>query len=64
MSDHYQSNEDVEKLLRETLNRDGIEGLSSHVTDNLNKWKSVNIKVAVTGNSGAGKSRLINALLE
>ncbi|XP_045166299.2 interferon-inducible GTPase 5-like isoform X2 [Mercenaria mercenaria] len=39
-----------------------LHGLNQHIKDSLDAWKNLELNVAVTGNSGVGKSSLINAL--
>ncbi|XP_045167836.2 interferon-inducible GTPase 1-like [Mercenaria mercenaria] len=50
------------KQLKSYYDEGGIQGLAEHFQTNLNEWKDVHIKMAVTGRSGAGKSSFINAI--
>merc|ERR1712223_404810 len=40
----------------------GLEGLKKFTDDKLNAWSKKSVKIAVTGQSGSGKSSLINRL--
>merc|ERR1711962_478361 len=40
----------------------GLEGLKKFTDDKLNAWSKAEVKIAVTGQSGSGKSSLINRL--
>ncbi|XP_053373727.1 interferon-inducible GTPase 1-like isoform X3 [Mercenaria mercenaria] len=53
---------DKVKQWKSYYDKEGIPGLVKHFQTNLNEWKDVHIKVAVTGRSGAGKSSFINAI--
>jgi GTPase Era involved in 16S rRNA processing len=62
MANSYPDAEQVIKETCEIFKSQGVNGLINHVTHDPNKWKQVKIKIAVTGNRGAGLSSLINAL--
>ena len=40
----------------------GLDGLKRFMDDQLNAWSKESVKIAVTGQSGSGKSSLINRL--
>jgi GTPase SAR1 family protein len=40
----------------------GILGVQRAMNEKLNRWKEVEINLAILGNSGAGKSCFINAI--
>ena len=40
----------------------GVEGIDKFLEDALEKWKQVDINIAVVGNSGSGKSSFINTV--
>ncbi|XP_028404172.1 T-cell-specific guanine nucleotide triphosphate-binding protein 1-like [Dendronephthya gigantea] len=44
------------------INQYGLEGIEEFFTKKLEDWKDVVINIAITGNSGAGKSSFINAI--
>ncbi|XP_053374185.1 T-cell-specific guanine nucleotide triphosphate-binding protein 2-like [Mercenaria mercenaria] len=50
------------KQLKSYYDRGGIPGLERQLKKQLNEWKDVHIKIAVTGRSGVGKSSFINAI--
>ncbi|XP_053406420.1 interferon-inducible GTPase 1-like [Mercenaria mercenaria] len=60
MTDYYEN--EIHKNTYHVLERDGVHGLKEYIADNLEKWKKVHVHIAVTGNSGAGKSSFINAM--
>ncbi|XP_060554107.1 interferon-gamma-inducible GTPase 10-like [Ruditapes philippinarum] len=63
MADNYSDAVEVIKETCEIFKTQEVKGLIKHVTHDLNiKWKHAKIKIAVTGDSGAGISSLINAL--
>ncbi|XP_060589997.1 interferon-inducible GTPase 1-like isoform X3 [Ruditapes philippinarum] len=52
-----------EDCLQEEMEKAGVlHGLNKYIKDSFEKWASMELNVAVTGNSGVGKSSLINAL--
>ena len=53
----------MEELQRE-IEENGVLNIEKFVKERLQRWKSVELSIAVTGNSGAGKSSFINAIRE
>jgi len=49
-------------LYKENIERNGWFGFLKKVTDEFSSWRNINIKIAVTGESGAGKSTFINSI--
>ena len=54
---------EMEELQRE-IDENGVSNIEKFVKERLQRWKSVELSIAVTGNSGAGKSSFINAIRE
>ena len=54
---------EMEELQRE-IDENGVSNIEKFVKERLQRWKSVKLSIAVTGNSGAGKSSFINAIRE
>ncbi|XP_052787334.1 T-cell-specific guanine nucleotide triphosphate-binding protein 2-like isoform X2 [Mya arenaria] len=54
--------EDQISMLK-AFQEDGLDGLKQMIINNRDKWESIPIRIAVTGNSGVGKSSFINAFL-
>ncbi|XP_045170383.2 T-cell-specific guanine nucleotide triphosphate-binding protein 2-like [Mercenaria mercenaria] len=52
----------LEHEVNEAYKKRGIPGLKEAVERKLNLWKTVPLNIAITGDSGAGKSCYINAL--
>ena len=44
------------------VKKHGVESIDTFLEDALEKWKQVDINIAVVGNSGSGKSSFINTV--
>lgn len=44
------------------VKKHGVEGIDTFLEDALEKWKQVDINIAVVGISGSGKSSFINTV--
>ena len=56
-------NVEMEELQRE-IDESGVAKIDEFVRKKLQQWKSVEVNIAVTGVSGAGKSSFTNAIRE
>ena len=56
-------NVEMEELQRE-IEESGIAKIDEFVRRKLQHWRSVEVNIAVTGDSGAGKSSFTNAIRE
>ena len=48
--------------VREYVEQDGVSHISDFLRSKLDKWTEVEVNIAVTGDSGTGKSSFINAI--
>ena len=55
---------DAMKEFQRKMDESGVAKIDEFVKEKLQQWKSVEVNIAVTGNSGAGKSSFINAIRE
>ena len=53
-----------DKELRDYINQNGFKDIDKILKPMLDKWREVEVNIAITGDPGAGKSSYINALLE
>jgi len=58
MAHNGADNEEAEAVFKEA----GLDGLKKFMDEKLDAWKNSTVKIAVTGQSGSGKSSLINRL--
>lgn len=42
------------------VQKHGVEGINTFLTNALEKWKEVDVNIAVVGEAGSGKSSFIN----
>ena len=52
---------EMEELQHE-INVNGVSNIEAFLRKRLEKWREVDVNIAVTGDSGAGKSSFINAI--
>ena len=68
MASDYAGNNGWEMVKKEELQRvfdaGGVASINDFVRKSLEQWKSVEVNIAVTGDSGAGKSSFTNAIRE
>ena len=50
--------------LQRVFDEGGVANINEFVRKSLQQWESVEVNIAVTGNSGAGKSSFTNAIRE
>jgi putative ribosome biogenesis GTPase RsgA len=48
--------------IRKLFTGSGVLGIQRAMNEKLNRWKDVEINLAILGNSGVGKSSFINAI--
>ena len=53
-----------DRQLRDYINQNGFKDIDKILKPMLDKWREVEVNIAVTGDSGAGKSSFINAIRE
>ena len=53
-----------DRQLRDYINQNGFKDIDKILKPMLDKWREVEVDVAVTGDSGTGKSSFINAIRE
>ncbi|CAF2677740.1 unnamed protein product [Rotaria sp. Silwood2] len=56
------SNDDLTNSITKFIEKNGVEGLTSFTQGQLDRWRQCSLNIAVTGNSGVGKSTLINTI--
>ena len=60
-SDHHQTNLRAQKM-EDYISRNGVANIKQFLENELKAWKEVEVNIAVTGDSGAGKSTFINEI--
>ena len=53
-----------DRQLRDYINQNGFKDIDKILKPMLDKWREVEVNIAVTGDSGAGKSSFINTIRE
>ena len=53
---------DQEKELKEEVEKNGVLNVKEFCKTRLEQWREVEVTIAITGDSGAGKSSFINAI--
>ena len=50
--------------LQEEVDEKGVSNVKEFFKKRLDRWREVEVNIAITGNSGVGKSSFINAIRE
>ena len=50
--------------LQEEVDEKGVSNVTEFFKKRLDRWREVEVNIAITGNSGVGKSSFINAIRE
>ena len=53
---------DFKEELKDHIHQNGVADLDKFLKSKLEEWRDVEINIAVTGDTGAGKSSFINAI--
>ena len=60
-SDDHKTNARAQRI-QAHISEHGVENIKEFLENELNAWKEVEVNIAVTGDSGAGKSTFINEI--
>ena len=55
---------DLTAALTKEIEECGVSNIEEFFRKSLEKWRSVEVNIAITGESGSGKSSFINAIRE
>jgi len=50
--------------LKKEIEESGVSNIEEFFRKRVEKWREVEVKIAITGDSGSGKSSFINAIRE
>ena len=52
------------KELKHEIDETGVSNIKEFIRKRLERWREVEVNIAITGDSGSGKSSFINAIRE
>ena len=55
---------DEMKELKREIDETGVSNIKEFIRKRLKRWREVEVNIAITGDSGSGKSSFINAIRE
>ena len=61
-SSHGHKTRNRVQKIQDHISRNGVANIKQFLENELKLWKEVEVNIAVTGDSGAGKSTFINAI--
>ena len=52
------------KELEKEIDESGVSNIEAFLKERLDRWREVEVNIAITGDSGTGKSSFINSIRE